>query len=258
MTGRFFASTTGPNKSYIGTLWNARHELSDSEKRGFAQFFYLTISGHIESFLSKVISARLDSILRLPLESLPPREGSICGEQVSCSVEPICDSLVSIISVYKSKVGSASLGKLLGFYQNTFQKNLLDVIGQDLYQDIHALSALRNILAHGRDLYLEFDTYVDDSEFTQVVTLDNNPLQKPISRLRTEGIVNIRPSDIDGMNWVDFLAALYCDEALLYFYDAVKEIESKLRQSVDYSFESSSLYIVPLPDLGDSDGNSQS
>jgi hypothetical protein len=86
----------------------------------------------------------------------------------------------------------------------------------------------------------------------RVVTLDGNPLQKPIERLKSAGIANISISDIDGVNWGDFLAILYCDDAILYFYNAAKEIENELRKSADYPFESSRTYIVPLPDLGDS------
>ena len=56
-------------------------------------------------------------------------------------------------------------------------------------------------------------------------------------------------SDIDGMNWGDFLAVLYSDEALSYFHRVAKEFEKSLRQSADYPFESFNLYIVPLPDL---------
>lgn len=253
MSGRFFAPTTGFNKSYIGTLWNARHELSDSEKRGFAQFFYLTISGHIESFLSKVISARLDSIMQLPFRSLSPQQGSIDGRQISCSTDPITASLQSIILVYRAEVESAPLSRLMEVYRSTFQRKLAEVVGQDLAGDIEALSALRNIFAHGRDLYLEFDRHVSNSAFTENVTLDKNPLQKPINRLQTAGIINMRVSDITGMNWGDFLAVLYCDEALLYFYRAVKESENKLRQSADNPFESAGLYIIPLPDLDGSE-----
>jgi hypothetical protein len=247
LTGRFFAPTTGFNKSYIGTLWNARHELADSEKRGFAQFFYLTISGHVESVISKIISSRLDSIIRLPFGILPPQEGSINGNPISCSVQPICDSLSNIILDLKAEVEVAPLNKLKSLYKRTFKRSLKDVIGEDRYRDLDALADLRNILAHGRDLHLEYSIDVDDAE---IVTLDSNPLKKPIERLKKANILSMSVSDIDGMNWFDFLSVLYCDDALLYFYNAVKKIENELRELADNPFESFNLYIVPLPDLG--------
>lgn len=46
-----FISTSLFSKSFLAKAWEARNELLDYEKRGFAQFVYLTICGHIESVL---------------------------------------------------------------------------------------------------------------------------------------------------------------------------------------------------------------
>jgi hypothetical protein len=254
VTGRYFVPTSGHSKSYIGSLWNARHELAESERRGFAQFFYLMLSSHLESSLSKIIELRIDSAMSFNPNSIlvcPSMHGSIENEPVSCSSQPIYESLLNILSEFKSEVEVAPLNKLVALYKKTFGKGLKEVIGKDLNSDLSALGDLRNILAHGRDLYLETRKNGVADQMLEVATLDGNPLQNPIKRLMNAGIITMSISAVDGMNWHEFLSILYCDSSLLYFYDAVKKIDIELKRSIENPFESYNFRIIPLPNLDD-------
>ncbi len=237
--------------------WNVRHALTDSERRGFAQFFYLTISGHTESVLSKIVGARVSSIQSLTVQS--PRPSKLDTEEDLVSYldheSSVRQSFHGITSSLKAEVETAPLSKLLGLYKKVFQKSLRDVIGKELSEDLDALGALRNTMAHGRDLYLAFDEERrKPNEFFGPITLDGNPLKKAAERLKKSGILSICVSDIDTMNWDGFLSDFYCDDALLYFYRAVIQVEDKLRACSDDSFEVMSSYVPPLPDL-DEDSN---
>lgn len=248
MPGRLFCGTTGFNKSYLAIAWNARHDLTNSERRGFAQFFYLTMSGHVESVLSKIMEARLISVQHLNLQS--PLFHSAEGTQASDCDLPVHDSLLGIVSSLRSEVEIAPLGKLMTLHKRIFQKSLQDVIGRELYEDLNALGALRNTMAHGRDLYLEFDeARSKPNELGGPITLDGNPLKKAAERLKIAGISNICVSDIDTLNWDEFFADFYCDDALLYFYKAVIQIEDRLRSSSNYPPEAMLSYVPPLPNL---------
>lgn len=251
MPGRLFCPTTGFNKSYLAIAWNARHDLTDSERRGFAQFFYLTVSGHVESVLSKIIGARLISIQHLNLQS-PLFHNAETTEEAQSSYFglPVYNSFLGIVSSLQSEVEIAPLGKLMTLHKRIFQKSLQNVIGKELYEDLNALGALRNTMAHGRELYLEFDEAKrKPNEFGGPITLDGNPLKKAAERLKIAGISSICVSDIDTLNWDEFFADFYCDDALLYFYNAVIQIEEGLRASSDYPPEATFSYVPPLPNL---------
>jgi hypothetical protein len=92
---------------------------------------------------------------------------------------------------------------------------------------------------HGRDLFLNFE-----GQFTKrYAALDSNPIQPPASRIKRAGI--IKDLKITGSNDKEFHPAFYGDEVLLYFYDAVQEIEEKLRANLTFLLEKG----FPLIDL---------
>jgi hypothetical protein len=252
MTSRAGISTSNFNKAYIAIAWNARHDLHEHEKRGFAQFFYLTMCGHIESVLSAIIKERMRSIrYMLPWNNLPPmrfEKDEATGRVPEYhSLKPLYESLLKIISVVESDTDNAPLGKLIELYNKVFQQTLKDVIGKDLYEDLDALASLRNLFAHGRDLFIEFTgSWNDDVKGT----LDKNPLQKPAQRLHRAGIV--KDFDITMQNYIDFHTYFYNDDALMYFYNSVKKIEERLATFVDFPPEVMSRHFMRLPDLENS------
>ncbi|MGB3790379.1 MAG: hypothetical protein WA949_20390 [Phormidesmis sp.] len=254
MPGRFFCPTTGFNKSYLAIAWNSRHSLTESERRGFSQFFYLTISSHVESLLAKIIGARVRSIQSLTVFS--PVPGGAATEETLASYREheslVRESFSGVVSSLRVEVETAPLNKLIMLYKRMFQKSLRDVVGRELYDDLDALASLRNTVAHGRDLYLEFeDERRNPEDFYGPITLDGNPLKKASERLLKSGVLSISVTDIDPLKWYEFIAYFYCDAALLYFHDAVIQIEDSLRSSSDHSFESIQAFVPPLPKLED-------
>jgi hypothetical protein len=212
------------SKSYLAKAWEARSELLDYERRGFAQFFYLTICGHIESQLASVISGRLTSIYRtINWDDLPPFQLGIDGVDHKCSLEPVTRSLRQIARHVEGIVDDAPLGKLMEIFAWVFPEKLRDLIGSELHEDMIALADLRNIFAHGRQIFMDF--YGED--FSELRgSLDGNPLKTPANRLLKVGI--IKNLEITGQNHNDFYAVFYGDDAMLHFYRAANSIEEKL------------------------------
>ena len=63
-------------------------------------------------------------------------------------------------------------------------------------------------------------------------SLDSNPIQRPALRLHAAGI--IKDLKIPDQTHDDFQSSFFADEALLYFYCAVEQIEQKLLDNVTF------------------------
>lgn len=223
---RISTSTSTFSKSFLVKAWEARNELMDYERRGFAQFFYLTLCGHIESELSLVITLRLQLINRaFRGNTLPPMKWKIDEIEHEFPLDPLIQSISKITARLEAEVKSAPLNKLMDeLFGRVFPEKLSKVVGTELFGDLQSLAKLRNLSAHGRDLTMEFE--VDDfSDFKG--TLDNNVLKQPAERLHHAGVIN--DFDINGNNYDDFLSIFYSDAAMRYFYNAAQGVEIKLR-----------------------------
>lgn len=123
-----------------------------------------------------------------------------------------------------------------------FSQSLKEVVGKELHEDLTALASLRNLFAHGRDLFIEFD-----APFAEKATLDKNPLQKPAQRLHQVGI--IKDFNITGQNYDEFQTLFFSDEALLHFYQAVQKIEESLMNSIRFLPDKAMPFLQKLPDF---------
>lgn len=242
MTARAWISTTTFSKAYLLVAWKSRDQLKEYERRGFAQFFYLTICGHVEGLLASVIKSRLHSINMLRWYPIPPMQVEDGDTVHSCPFDPVVESMERIISTLGDEIDSAPLAKLIELHSKVFPQALSDIVGSDLHQDLLALAYLRNLFAHGRDLFMKFD-----NAFAGKATLDKNPLQLPAQRLQAAKI--IKDFNITGQNYNDFQAVFFGDEALLYFYRAVQDIEKKLRAFCTFLPETRLPTFPTLPDL---------
>jgi hypothetical protein len=242
---RTFISTNTFSKAFLSKAWEARNDLLDYEKRGFAQFFYLTICGHAESLLAKIITTRLLFIHTLVhWEELPPMPYENDDVTQTCSLEPVITSIKQIAKSLERETESASLNKLIELHGRTFPQKLKEIVGAKLSADLDALASLRNLFAHGRDLIMDFDI---DENFDFKGTLDGNILKHPAQRLHEAGI--IKDFDINGQNHHEFHAIFYGDAAMLYFYNAVQSIEEGLRSSTTFLPEKDFHFHSKLPDL---------
>ncbi|MGJ0485707.1 MAG: hypothetical protein ACR65R_14440 [Methylomicrobium sp.] len=232
-------------KAFLAKAWEDRHKLLDYERRGFTQFFYLTICGHIEEVIADILKQRIHFInIAIDWEQLPPmnyRDGDITH---TCPIEPVVKSIKNLASTLISEVNSAPYAKLSELYVKLFGASIGKIIGNDLEQDIKALTTLRNIFAHGRNLYMKFEV---DESWAHIGTLDGNILKQPSQRLYDVGI--IKNLNITGQNYHDFQALFYSDEVMLHFYNAASQAEKHLTEATTFLPERKWPGPQPLPDL---------
>ena len=243
--GRASISTSTFSKSFLAKAWDARKELLDYEKRGFAQFFYLTLCSHIESELAFTITRRLHFISRIVRwEDIPLMKWKNQEIEQECPLDPIIQSLKQITRRLEADVESAPLSKLIELFGRVFPESLRVILGPELFDDMDSLATLRNIFAHGRNLTMEFE---GEDWSSLKGTLDGNALKKPAERLYRAGV--IKGFDINGANYNDFHASFYCDDAMLYFYKAAQSIETQLESFTPFPPERSWVVQTKLPPL---------
>lgn len=241
---KIYVSTNTFGKAYLVNAWEARGELLEYERRGFAQFFYLTISGHIESVIMSCIKARLKMIISINWSEAGEYEFELNNKVQTYSIKPIIASIKKMANSMLREVESAPLSKLLQLYNEIFPDNIGSVIGNEHKKDLDALACLRNLFAHGRDLFIEFEEkFPDDLKGT----LDGNPLKYPAQRLHSAGI--IKNFDITTKNHHLFTSLFFSDEAMLYFYKIIREVESKLKLENTFVPENMLQFIQELPEL---------
>ena len=245
--GRVFIPTSVFNKAYLKRAWAERGALANYERRGFAQFFYLTISGHFEALIAEIIKARLRSIrTMLPWDQVGQTEYTRDGEKHSCSLQPLVSSLFALLDSSEMTAEQVSFEPLRKLYSQIFARSLADAIGPELEQDINALFRLRNIFAHSRQLCVDLEGLPGDIDS---MTLKDNPFLFPAQRLQRTGIINSLA--ITPQNYNEFQEHFYSDQALLHFYNRVIEAEHKLTGQSDFMPEtgSISMHILELPNL---------
>lgn len=218
------------SSAFLQVMWAQRSDLTDLERQGFAHYVYLTVCGTVEAALALAIKNRLRSIDSLSYKSAP-----VTVEQESkkyrMTNQPVLDSLSNLIRNFRRSVEAMPLGRLIELYSQMFSDTLPQVLGKELYDEVQGLAALRNLFAHGRELYFDFKGQFSDVANTQV-DLDRNPLKGPLSRLAAAGI--IKTTKASGANYTDMMDVFYTDAALLHFYCAAKDVLERLKAANDY------------------------
>ena len=213
-------------KEFFYKMWENRHDLSDYERKGFAQYFYITMSGHVESILVVIIKARLKTINR-ESENWKHSKGfikiNINKVEKFFPIDPIPSSVISIVSSLEKRVEKASLFELLKIYDEVFSKNTLkQAVGNDIKRGLEAIAQLRNVFAHGRDIlmYFESDNFNNFDDFS--VNLDKCSLGEPIKYLKKEKI-------FDGtIKWNTDLSVFFEDKVIFHFYNVIRKFEHSL------------------------------
>jgi hypothetical protein len=122
---------------------------------------------------------------------------------------------------------------------------LRSVIGEDLMRDLDALTNTRNVFAHGRRIGIEFDGVVGGERANP----DSATLRPAAERLRRAGF-SPRADTITRQNYRDWEASFFSDDALLYFYQKVVEIDIKLKSGTCSEWEKTRILQIPnLPVL---------
>jgi hypothetical protein len=236
------------SSAFLAKAWEGRSQLNEFERRGFAQFFYATICGHLENVFAAHITARIRvALIVIKWDSFAPATLNDSGMIKQCSLQPVTDSIKSVLSHLLDELEVATLDKLTKLYATVFAKPLTDAIGLELHQDLKALAAIRNLFVHGRDFYLEFKDLGPVVPMKFELTLDSHPLQHAADQLYKASI--IKRLDLDGTTHDELRAAFYSDEGLLYFHKAVREIEEQLKAHRDFQPENNFAHFTPLPPL---------
>jgi hypothetical protein len=235
-------STTQYSRAYLLHAWSTRVGLAPYARYGFGQFIYLTITGHVEASMGEIIERRLASISQMAYAA---KDGALTmqnqGESVTHSYGPVYPSLRGILGRVARDIDNGPLDKLKELFQDVFAVKLSDALG-DLNLDLAALSKLRNVFAHGRELVARFGE-------SRKMTFDDNPLQLPAQRLLASGI--FKNLEIDAWAHDEFQATFYSDDALRYFYDRARQIEEKLKGFLTFPPETFMPLMISLPDLPD-------
>ena len=235
-------SSTTYNRAYLVRAWDQRVGLQDYERYGFAQFFYLTVTGHVEASMAEVMERRL-MYMRTMFSELRDKSltWKVEEKDVSYPYTPLYKSLQGAVGSFEERLGYASLESLSQMFQELFDVKLKELMG-DLNPDLQALAKLRNVFAHGRGLWLQYEN-TDDN----LLVLDQNPLQQPAQRLLGAGI--LKTLRVSGREEQAFRAAFYGDAALLYFLEKARAIEERLQTVLVFPPEREVPLMVRLPEL---------
>ena len=244
MESRIWISTTTYSKAYLAVAWERRKQLKDYEARGFAHFVYLTLSAHLEAVFAELLRQRYFSVRGMVRwESLPPIQFTQGEQKHLCDLKPVYQSIIRVVEALDEETHTATLTKLIERYNVLFSPSVREIVGKELHEDLLALASLRNLFAHGRDFFLEFETPLS----TARMSLDSNPIQSAASRLHAAGI--LKDLKITGQTHDDFQSSFFADEALFYFYRAVDQIEQRLLDNVTFLPEKSMRTVSKLPKL---------
>jgi len=235
-------STTTFSRAYLERAWSDRARLNAMERRGFAVFFYMTITAHLEACIVEVISSRIDSS-RWAIRHMPEQTGTLSDDSDAkgIALRPFHDALASLLRGIARRIEKAALDSLIDLFKEVFARDLVAVLG-DGYQDLIALSRIRNVFAHGRQYVLHFGP-----EDENLLTLEGSPLEEAAKRLRGAGV--IKSLAIEGTDHEEFTQTLFSDEALLYFLGRARMIEASLKAMVPFEAEHGPPLMVSLPEL---------
>ena len=221
-----FSPSSYNSHAFLSRMWLDRNSLSAVERKGFVQFFYLTLCGHTESVIAEVIRTRIsDARVAIRPDTVPPLKFK-SGERLELvSSAPLVESVLQIALALSREAQSAPLSKLIELVSKVFPGKLRDAIGAATYDDLNALAALRNLFAHCRDIIVEFEI------ITGGIT-DWGALEVPIKVLKSAKIV---PDQIfGGHNWNELVDVIYSDAAMRYFHSAAQKVECELYRLSNY------------------------
>lgn len=215
-------------KAYLPPAWANRHALHERERRGLYQFTYIVLHGHIESLLSSLLNARLRAINSFIKAGLMPEiTRNEFGRDQVVSMTPLFSSLSFLSNSLMEEVEKAPISRLRDLYRQLHGKGLSEILGKDLNEDIEALTAMRNIFAHGRDVIMDFNGDSLSSDVSKF-SWDENPLQRVANRLIKVGVIKgFRLSSTEADKFAGYFL---CEKATLHFYDAVVSADRLIRE----------------------------
>jgi hypothetical protein len=221
-------STITYSIAFITKSWETHAQMLEYERGGFFQFLYITACGHAES----VICDYLKSILFFPLHHIksatafPQRIMTIDETEFSVSTEPEQRAVQRILERSFEELDKASFRQIDSLHKAIVGSTIRETIGPDLYDRLKGLVSVRNLLAHGRELYVEIDeSYNADTSF------ERHPLENAIKSLRQAKLFNSGESDTYDAH--DAQGVIYRDEVVRHFWNTSVEVGEIYKQRAD-------------------------
>lgn len=225
-------STITYSKAFIKKSWETHTQMLEYERRGFFQFLYITACGHAES----VICDYLKSVLFFPLldlrstKSFPHRGMTIDGIEFLVSTEPEERAVQRILERTIEDLDKAPFDRIDSLHKTIVGLSIRDVLGSELHDSLKGLISVRNLLAHGRELYVGID-----ESFSADTTFEQHPLENAIKSLRQAKLFNAEQADTYDIH--EPQAVIYQDEAMRHFWNCsvkVGEIYNKRGEDEKY------------------------
>jgi len=209
--------------------------LSENERKGFAQYFYLTMCGHLEAVLAECINVRLRAIeMFVSKDSVQPASFR-SGENIeTVSIDPLIGSIRGMSNSLNKQVKNAPLSNLIEQASMLFFNSKPIPLSTAQREVLLALGDLRNVFAHNRNLVFHV-------EHKGIDVLAGSALNKAIKILRVEGIM----AEFDSLSDSSTFDIVYSDEAMLFFYSQAKNIDRRLRETTVFGPQWFQLHIIP-------------
>src|SRR6266702_1463769 len=217
--GRLGISTLVYSKAFISKAWAVRASMEEYERRGFFQFLYVTACGHAESILCNYLKA----VLFLPLLTIrsatqfPVRVHTVDGIEHVISTEPEHRALQRVLQSTIDDIDRAPLARLEKLHETIVGKTIHDIIGSNRYDDLRGLVSVRNLLAHGRELYVNIN-FSDQADLRVDLSFEQHPLENAIKSLRQANLIG--REDKTRMTPDELMGAIYKDEVVVHFWNA--------------------------------------
>ena len=245
MAGRISISTVVYSKAFIAKTWAIRAELEEYERRGFFQFLYITACGHVESIISDYLKAILlwpqINIRKMSDAGFPTREMTTDGITLNISTEYEQLAINRLIEKTKEDIDKAPFEKLMLLHQTIVGLPLKKIVGDDLFVHLRGLVSVRNLLAHGRQLYIDLDDFLLPD-----VGFEQHPLENAIKSLRQVNLFegdHFRSAQPD-----DVKSVIYKDEVVIHFWNAsaaIAEIYNSRAEQENISILGGFNYAIP-------------
>lgn len=211
-------------KAFIKGSWDKRASMEDYERRGFFNFLYITACGHAET----IVADYLKSVLFIPMFDLlrttdfPKRKVIENGCETLVSTEPEQRAVQRLLERTTAELERSPMDRIESLHKTICGNTVREVVGADLHDKLKGLLSVRNVLAHGRLLYVTLeDSGVADSSFEQ------HPFENAIKCLRQSGLFNANAAPTDAN---ELYSIIYRDDVIRYFWNASVEIGNIYRE----------------------------
>lgn len=222
--GRLTISSLAYSIAFISKAWLERGMMTDYERKGFYQFLYIVACGHAEYVISQCLKNRL----WLPImemrgtKNIPDREANLEGKPHKYSYEPFHRSVLRLLERQSDDLDKAPLNALESAHATILGSSIKNIIGDNLHQHLLGLASIRNVVAHGRELYIDLID-IDKAD----LTFEQHPLEHAIKSLKSFGIFPDFPEDAQPD---EVKSVIFLDDSVRHFWNCSSEIGEIYRQ----------------------------